>query len=176
MNKIYKSFLKRGMKLGLVLSFMIVSIIWNFKAPCCLAKEKALGELRIEGEHIERFVLSREDGRTERFDKPGETIELPVGQYQLQESHLDGGYICFQRPGLQDDWITIAENKPAVLEVGAPLKQTLKVKRRGKALVLDYKLLGIGGEAYTKNERNKPPRLVVYNGDEEINSGRFEYG
>ena len=164
------------MKLGLIMTFIIVLVIWNFKAPCCLAKDRALGKLKIEGEHVEHLVLQDKEGRTRRFDKPGKTIELPMGQYQLQESHLDDGYVCFQRPRLQDKWITISENKPVVLKVGAPLKQTLKVKRRGKSLVLDYKLLGIGGESYNNNDRNKPPRLVVYNGDEEINSGRFEYG
>ena len=144
----------------------------------CVAQDQksALGELKIEGEHIERLILLGEDGHSKWFDKPGETIELPMGQYQLQESHLDGGYVCVLGAGIKNKWITIAENKPAVLKVGAPLKQTIKVRRRGKALVLDYKLLGIGGESYNNNDRNKPPRLIIYNGDEEINSGRFEYG
>jgi len=159
-------------------SFSVILLILVMGTCPCKAQNQRLiqGELKLVGEHVEHLVLQDKDGRTERIDKPGETIKLPVGQYQLQESHLDGGYVYFQRAGLQDEWIMIAENKPAVLEVGAPLKQTLKVKRRGKALVLDYKLIGIGGEAYTKNERNKPPRLIIYNGDEEINSGRFEYG
>lgn len=144
----------------------------------CMAQDQrsVLGELKLEGKHVERLILQRKDGHTERFDRPGEVIELPVGQYRLLESRLDGGYVCLYRAGSQNKWITIAENKPAVLKVGTPLKQTPQVKRRGKALVLDYKLIGIGGETYTNEDRNKPPSLIVYKGDEELTSGRFEYG
>jgi hypothetical protein len=165
-------------KIKLVISFSIILLILVIGTCLCKAQDQCsvVGELKIVGEHVEHLVLLGKDGHSERLDKPAETIELPVGQYQLQESHLNGGYVCFMRAGLQDEWITIAENKPAVLKVGAPLKQIIKVKRRGKALVLDYKLLGIGGESYNNNDRNKPPRFIIYNGDEEINSGRFEYG
>ena len=159
-------------------SFSIILLIFTAGECLCTAQDQQSvhGELKIGGEHIERLVFLGENGQSSLFEKPGKSIELPVGQYQLQESHLDGGYVSFQRPGIKNKWITIDENKPAVLEVGAPLKQTIQVKRRGKALVLDYKLLGIGGESYNNNDRNKPPRLIIYNGDEEINSGRFEYG
>ena len=135
-----------------------------------------MGELKLEGEHIERLVLRRKDGQSKWFDKPGKTIELPAGQYQLQESRLEGGYICVQGAGIENKWITVTENKPAMLEVGAPLKQTIKMKRRGKALVLDYKLIGLGGEAYTNQDRNKPPSFTIYSRDDELSSGRFKYG
>jgi hypothetical protein len=165
-------------KVKLVGSFIAILLFLTIGTYFCRAQDQrsAIGELKLEGEHVERLVLQRKDGHTERFDQPGETFKLPVGQYRLLESHLDGGYTCFQGAGTQNEWITITENAPMVLKVGAPLKQTLKVKRRGKALVLDYKLLGIGGESYTNEDRNKPPRLIVYKGEEEINSGRFEYG
>ena len=159
-------------------SFSAIILVLAIGTCLCKAKDKrsVLGELKIEGEHVERLILLEKDGHSKWFDRPGETIELPVGQYQLQESRLDGGYVCVLGAGIENKWIMIAENKPAVLKVGAPLKQMLKVKRRGKALVLDYKLLGIGGESYNNNDRNEPPKLIIYNGDEEINSGRFEYG
>ena len=165
-------------KLKLVNSFSIILLILVIGTYICKAQDNTsvLGELKLEGGHVERLVLRGKDGNSKWFDKPGETTELPVGKYQLQESRLDGGYVCVQEAGIKNKWVTIAENKPAVLKVGAPLSQTIKVKRRGKALVLDYKLLGIGGESYNNNDRNKPPRLIIYNGDEEINSGRFEYG
>jgi hypothetical protein len=134
------------------------------------------GQLKLEGKSVERLVLRREDGRTERFNQPGQTIELREGKYELIESHLKGGYVCFQGTGTQNPWITVATGEPAVLKVGAPLKQTLKVKRRGQALALDYKLLGIGGEAYARSDRSKPPSFVVYTGDKEITSGQFAYG
>jgi hypothetical protein len=167
-----------GMKHNLIALFVITSFSWAGQVSRCQAQEQkqALGELKIEGKYIERLVLCRKNGQTEQFNEPNETIKLTVGKYRLQYVSLKGGYTCNSLISSAYDWITIAENEAAILKVGAPLKQILKVKQRGKALVLDYKLLGIGGEAYTKNDRNKPPRLIIYKGDEEITSGRFEYG
>ena len=171
-----KGLIVQDLKFGLIIPFVIASVFWNSGASCCLAQEKALGELKLEGEHVERLVLQRKDGHTERFDQPGEVVELPVGQYHLLESHLDGGYTCFQAGGPQNKWITIAQNAPAVLKVGTPLKQTLEVKRQGRTLALDYKLLGVGGEVYTQEDRSNPPSFTIYNGDQEIASGQFAYG
>ena len=178
MNLMCKRFFMQDLKFGLIIPFVIASVFWNSGVSCCLAQEqeKALGELKLEGEHVERLVLQRKDGHTDRFDQPGEVVELPVGEYQLLESHLDGGYTCFQGGGPQKKWITIAENVPAVLKVGTPLKQTLEVKRQGRTLALDYKLLGIGGEGYTRADRSNPPGFTVYKGDQEIASGQLAYG
>ena len=165
-------------KVKLVDSFIAILLLLAIGTCLCKAQDQrlTLGELKLEGEHVERLVLQRKDGHTERFDRPGETFKLPVGQYRLLESYLNGGFDCFQGAGPQSKWITIAENAPAVLKIGAPLNQTLTVKRQGKVLVLDYKLLGIGGETYTNENRNKPPSLTVYRGDQEIASGQFAYG
>ncbi len=165
-------------KVKLVGSFIAILPFLAIGTCLCKAQDQrsTLGELKLEGQHVESIVLWGKDGQTERFDKPGETIELPVGQYRLLESHLDGGYDCFQGAGPQSKWISIAENAPAVLKIGAPLNQTLTVKRQGKVLTLDYKLIGIGGEAYTSAERSNPPSLTVYRGDQEIASGQFAYG
>ena len=176
MNQMRKGLLVQGLKFGLIISFVIASIFWNSGASCCLAQEKVLGELKLEGEHVERLVLRRKDGHTERFDQPGEVVELPVGEYHLRESHLEGGYSCIQGVVPQSKWITISENNPALLKIGAPLKQTLEVKRQGKTLALDYKLLGIGGEGYTRADRINPPSFMVYKGDQEIASGQLAYG
>lgn len=136
-----------------------------------------LGELKVQGKYIKRLVLSQKDGGTEKFDKPGETIKLPVGEYQLQEVRLEGGYSCrIMRPISDADWVTIAEDKPAVLKVGAPLKQTVEVTRQGSLLLLNYKLLGAGGEPYTSDSRSDPPAFTVYKGDKKIASCKFEYG
>ena len=133
----------------------------------------ALGELKLQGKYIERLVLRRRDGRTERLDQPAETIKLQVGEYRLLEAHLKGGY-TFR--SLSRDWVTVAEDKPAVLKVGAPLKQTVKAQRQGRILALNYQLLGVGGKMYTSANRNKPPTFTVYKGDKEIASDKFEFG
>jgi len=165
-------------KVKLVGTFIAILLFLAIGTCLCKAQDQksTLGELKLESEHVERFILWRKDGHIERFNQPGEVVELPVGQYHLMESHLDGGYSCIQGAVPQNKWITIDENKPAVLKVGAPLKQTLEVKRQGKVLVLDYKLLGIGGEAYTHEDRSNPPSFTVYKGDQEIASGQLAYG
>jgi hypothetical protein len=170
--------LMQVLKFRLFIIFSITLILWSIGSPLGQTQEQepAKGELRLEGKHIERLVLYRKYGCTEQFDEPDNTIKLAVGEYRLQDVRLKGGFISNSVRTSSYDWLTIVENEPAVLKVGAPLKQMLKVKRRGKALVLDYKLLGIGGESYNNTERDKPPKLIIYNGDEEINSGRFEYG
>jgi hypothetical protein len=63
-----------------------------------------------------------------------------------------------------------------MLKVGAPLKQTVRVQRQGGILVLNYELLGVGGEKYTGPDRSKPPTFTVYKGDKEIASDKFEFG
>ena len=136
-----------------------------------------LGELKVQGKYIERLVLRQKDGGTKKFDKPGETIKLPIGEYRLQEVRLESGYSCGITTRISDaNWVTVAEDKPAVLEVGAPLKQAVRVERWGRFLVLNYELLGVGGEKYTQADRNKPPTFTVYKAGKEIASGEFEFG
>ena len=147
----------------------------------CQAQEankqnSALGELKLEGKYIDLLVLRRKDGRTERFNQPEETIKLPAGEYQLLEARLEGGYTCRIMRVSGRDWVTVDEDKPAVLKVGAPLKQTVKAKRQGRILILNYELLDVGGEIYTSSNRNKPPTFTVYKGDKEIASDKFEFG
>lgn len=161
--------------------FLSVVICSNAGICLCQAQEankqnSAVGELKLEGKYIERLVLQSRDGKRERFDKPGESITLPAGEYRLLETHLKGGYICSSSRTPTGDWVTIAEDKSAVLKVGAPLKQIVKAQRRGKFLALNYELLGVGGEMYTSANRSKPPIFTVYKGDKEIASGKFEFG
>lgn len=161
-------------------SLITILLFLGIGVCLCEAQEankqnSALGELKLQGKYIDRLVLRRKDGRTERFDQPAETIKLPVGEYRLLESHLKGGYTC-RSSRTPYNWITVAEDKPAVFKVGAPLKQTVKTQRQGRILVLNYELLGGGGETYTSSDRSKPPTFTIYKGDKEITSDKFEFG
>jgi hypothetical protein len=100
---------------------------------------------------------------------------VPTGKYRLHEIHLEGGYIS-RSSNTTVEWITITVDKPAVLKLGAPLTQTAKVQRQGSVLVLNYELLGGGGEKYTSPNRSKPPTFTIYKGDKEIASDKFEFG
>jgi hypothetical protein len=170
------------MKYRLAGLFVSVVIFWGTGICLCQSQQtaergSALGELKLDGNHIERLVLSQKDGGRKKFDKPNETIKLAIGEYRLQEASLEGGYSCGITTPISDaDWVTIAEDKPAVLKVGAPLKQTVELKRQGSLLLLNYKLLGAGGEAYTSDNRSDPPAFTVYKGDKKIASCKFEYG
>jgi hypothetical protein len=143
-------------------------------------QEPVQGELKLEGKCIKQLTLEREDRKMVNFDQPGETIKIAAGRYRLQEVHLEGGYTCqawmVPEPERKQNWIEVGEDKPAVLKAGAPLKQILKAERQGRVLVLDYKLLGIGGETYARDDRSNPPTFTVYQGDKKIASGTFEYG
>jgi hypothetical protein len=139
-------------------------------------QEPAQGEIKLEGKYIKQLILEGEDSNKVTFDQPGESIKVAVGKYRLREVCLDGGYF-YPRVIVSDaNWIEVGEDKPAVLKVGAPLKQIVTAERQGRALELDYKLLGIGGEKYVNSDSNKPPTFTVYKGGKRIASGEFEYG
>jgi len=170
--------LVQDLKFRFVSLFLSIVIFLSAGVSLSWAQEQdsALGELKLQGRYIDRLVLRRKDGRTERLNRPDETIKLPVGEYRLLEAHLEGGYTCRIMRVSRYDWVTVAEGEPAVFKVGAPLKQMVRARRRGSVLVLNYELLGAGGEKYTGGNRSKPPTFTVYKGDEEIASGKFEFG
>jgi len=157
--------------------FLSIVIFLNAGISLSRAQEEdsAMGELKLEGKHIQQLVLQSRDGKRESFDKPGESITLPAGEYRLREVHLEGGYVSRVQI-VPDDWVTADKDKPAVLKVGAPLKQTVKVQRQRNLLVLNYELLGVGGESYTHRDRSKRPQFTVYKGTKKITTRKFEYG
>lgn len=136
-------------------------------------QDSAVGGLNLEGQGIEKLVLWSGGGSRKEFNRPGESLTLPVGTYTLREVRLEGGYVSDVR---QPFTVTVTTDKPAVLTVGAPLSQTVRVQRRGSILVFNYELVGAGGEKYRGGNRGQPPRFAVYKGDEEIASGKFEFG
>ncbi len=140
-------------------------------------QSSVVGEVKREGKSIVRLILRREDdNEREEFRRPEQTIKLPAGEYCVQEVHLDGGYICYASRGPKRHLITVTFDEPATLKIGAPLKQTVKVNRQGRLLVMNYELLGVGGEQYTNGTSGEPPTFTVYKADKEIASDKFEFG
>jgi len=138
-------------------------------------QNSVLGELRLEGESVVRLVLRREgDNETETFRRPEQIIKLPTGKYTVQEIHLDGGYIYYARGATRR--LVVTSDEPATLKIGGPLKQTVKVNRQGRLLVMNHELLGVGGEQYTNGASGEPPTFAVYKADREIASDKFEFG
>jgi len=133
-----------------------------------------LGELRLEGQYIEWLVLKRKDGNTEQFNRPDETIRLPVGEYRLQDVRLKDGFNYSPRSTLKSEWVTVKEGEPAAFKVGAPLQQTVTIERQGPVLAFNYELTGVGGESYA-GMRSKQPKFTVFKGDREVDCGEFEF-
>ena len=167
----------RTNKVRFVISFAGVLLLSHLGANSCEAKDPVSGELELAGESIARLILRRGgDSQTETFRRPEQIIKLPTGKYTVQEVHLDGGYIYYASRGPKRHWVTVTSDEPATLKIGGPLKQTVTVNREGRVLVMNYELLGIGGEQYTTGSRADPPTFAVYKGGRKIASDNFEFG
>ena len=141
------------------------------------AQKNPLGTLKLAGKPITSLKLRRaEGGQIEEFRRPEGSIELPLGEYRVQEVQLEGGYTYYASvgPGRHQGPVVVGQQE--TLTVGAPLKQTIKIERQGRVLTMSYALLGAGGEQYTGGDRSSPPRFRIYRGDTEIASGEFEFG
>jgi hypothetical protein len=154
----------------------------------------ALGELTITGQFIGRLVL--QGGRNvlaggkntlanEQYvvvlDQPAGTVKIPTGSYNQVEVRLEkNGALAYldSGPAQNGRQISVNDKTPAVLDVGGPLTNSVTANRHGQDLVMNYQLLGAGGEIYQMpaQDRSKPPKFAVYSGEKKIASGEFEYG
>ena len=136
-----------------------------------------LGKLTLEGKSIARLILRREeDGQREEFRRPEQIMELPIGEYRVQEVHLEGGYTWYASGNPERHLASVGPNEPGTLKIGAPLRHTLQINRQGRCLTMDYALVGAGGEQYSGGNRGEAPGFRVYQGDKELASGKFESG
>jgi hypothetical protein len=65
-----------------------------------------------------------------------------------------------------------------VVDVGGPLTNSVSVVRQGQDLVLNYRLVGAGGETYkmANTDSTKPPGFVISKNGRKLASGAFEFG
>ena len=139
------------------------------------SEQPIMYELKIEGENIERLILKR-GSEKQTFEKPGESIMLESGTYQVSELHLKNGFAHFLPQGpTRLEPIQVGPGEPAIFKAGGPLEQRIKVQREGQLLTMDYELIGSAGEGY-RFERTHRPTFTIYKGDKEIDSGKFEFG
>ena len=135
------------------------------------------GELKIEGTHISRLILERQDKHREEWSNLSGSISVPVGTYRVQQIELQGGYSYASAGEADLSRITISPDQPAVLKAGGPLRPAVRTERRGRVLVLNYELVGIGSEKYRPVPTPQgPPSFTIYKGDRAIASGQFQYG
>ena len=155
----------------------------------------AVGRLSIEGEAIERLVLEKrqrsgpwEGDNRITLDRPAASVEIPAGEYRVQQVHLRGGYRCDPPARVVDGitgqtrelgWFTVTPDKPYVLRVGAPLKPTLKVVREGRTLWMAYDLLDRSGREFWRYlpqdfGSRTVATLSVYSRDRLVGSGAVD--
>ena len=150
---------------------LVVAVVAMLVQAAGLAATVETGELRIEGEGIEQLILAGSQGRSTQLDHPEGTVTIPAGRYRARKLTLEGGFACYEARN-----VTIEPNEPAVLKIGGPLRQDLRVERHGRTLRLSHRLLGQGGEQYRPVRRGEAPGFTVYRADRKIASGQFEYG
>ena len=140
-----------------------------------------LGTLEMKGSHIRRLILREgkdRDSSLVLLDLPGNRVLVPARVYNKQRIFLDGGEIFRVLFASSRNEISVIQDKVTLLKLGIPLTHTVEMSRHGTELMLDYQLVGVGGERYVnygKDFRNRPT-FAIYRGKDKIGSGSFEYG
>lgn len=163
-------------------------VAWNVLCAVIITSSVALGnqsdsqseqpityELKLEGENIELLIL-QSGNQKQTFEKPGKSIMLEPGTYQIFQLRLKSGLIHYPYgDATRLGPIQVGPGEPAILKAGGPLEQRITVQRKGQLLTMDYRLIGVAGESYRNNNRY-PPTFTIYKGDKEIASGKFRFG
>jgi hypothetical protein len=109
-------------------------------------------------------------------------VKIPVGSYSQCRVSLKHGDIeairSLDRYGAipPADSVVVKAMGEAGLNLGGPLTNSVSANRRGKTLVLNYRLLGAGGQVYELSGPRSQPAFAVYSSGKQIASGMFEYG
>jgi len=148
------------------------------------SEEDVLCELWINGTGVESLVL--EDQQTHNMitlESPGESVQLPEGEYRIHCASLEGGYELPSYSRSDGSSFHLRPDEPYELTVGGPLQPTVIAHRSGRSVNLSYGLVDQVGRSYVSSpdNANGPPRFNVYlnkpgRPDEEIGDGVFEYG
>jgi hypothetical protein len=145
--------------------------------------EPALGEVRFTAQYIQRALLA--DGAwTVVLDEPARTLAVPQATYGMQMVHVakeDAEARLTQawtgRGGATKPLI-VNTNAPAVVTAGGPLTNSVTIQRRGQSMVLNYQLIGAGGELYRPQIQSsgEAPQFAIYSGEQLLEAGHFEFG
>jgi hypothetical protein len=139
-----------------------------------------MGVLRINGKFVKSLEVERRinDDRHEWFTlaPPPAEVRLPAGEYGWDKIELqDGDSPRLSARGYSQPF-RITAGQTITLAVGGPLKSQVHATPRGPVVDLTYSLVGMAGEAYSRQDRQSPPQFTVMQGDRQIGSGTFEYG
>lgn len=161
-----------------------------------------LGKLQITGSFIHRLVLTGEP-YVVVLDQPRASVQIPPGRYQAYRVWLKQAetraYFEYGLPqsgkanvvqaetGAQmpvvslpppEQAVVVDAQRPAVMEVGGPLTNCVSAARRGRNLLLNYRLIGAGGAQYwlAGGGIQQPPHFMVSRSGRSLGTGKFEFG
>jgi hypothetical protein len=162
----------------------------------------ALGELRITGSFIQRLVLMGES-YVVVLAQPSASVKVPPGRYYPYRARLkhgdavasfnfglpqsgkanvmeeiSGAKMPVVRPPPPEQAVVVDERQAGVLAVGGPLTNCVSATRRGRNLLLSYRLIGAGGEPYWMPGWSgwKTPQFTVCTSGTKLGAGQFEFG
>lgn len=165
-----------------LLQFVLALAVLLATRAVAKAAEPGNCELAIRGHSIRQLTLIERTRRTGvRFDRPGETVQLPPGEYRVEQVELDNGYTLDPLAVPRHDWFQVTREGRNELAAGAPLYPTVAARRHGGFIRMDYSTVDGVGRSYRKigmtlEERSRPPTFTVSKGGRQIGSGSFEYG
>jgi hypothetical protein len=136
-----------------------------------------LGEARLTGQFVKRIILSGD--YLSIFDQPAASVKLPTGSYSQSGLLLEkDGAQAYPTVESGARSLKVTAQSPTVLAVGGPLTNSVTATRRGEDLVLNYQIIGAGGQTYQMANVNRlhPPEFAIYKGERKIASGNFEFG
>ncbi len=137
---------------------------------------EATCELRIEGQSIERVTLSNEWGEIFEIERPGQSMLLPPGSYQVLDVRVESDGEASRYARADVDQFELTPGHPYTLRLGAPFKPIVEVARRGRTLELSYKVVDDNGRNHGLRRTDDPPSFTVFNGVSQVGSGQLEYG
>ncbi len=136
-----------------------------------------MGELNIEADGS-RHVRLRSEHLTVLLDDPPGTVALPVGNYRVEDCVLYDEHLGWAGPkfvACSRD-VPVQPGPAASLRLGKPLSNTVEIARDRNLLLLDYRLVGAGGEQYSYYNWRSSPSFTVSKGPLRIAAGTFPFG
>ena len=129
--------------------------------------------ISFEGQFVSRVLLRDINKEYGLLDWPVPTMHIPKGQYTPYEVCLLDSFYGrpWKVPPLED-------GNNMLLKTGGPLHQEISATREGDSLSLSYTLRGIDNTHYVASrfyEENRP-HFTIYQGDQQVAAGQFEYG
>ena len=115
------------------------------------------------------------------LESPGPVERIPIGEYHYRLTLKAGNGEAY-RPADVSGLRTmlgspvIIGSNAVVLNVGGPLTNMVSVSKNGDWLLLNYSLVGLGGDRYQMLPAGPAPEFTIYRGDKQVSTGQFEYG